>query len=132
MSMMKLLLYASDGLQRERLLHAINVCNHQCSLETVADLETLDRRLRQNSDDDIWLVMISKNAQELDRLTTMSELILNVRSILVLPDRRRETAVVGHTLYPRFISYLDGDFSDVGTVLGTVILKNKRKHSNHQ
>jgi hypothetical protein len=63
------------------------------------------------------------------RLTCMRELIQNNKSIIVLPDQTPETVSMGHTLYPRFISYLDSDFKDIGSVLGKVIRKKKSKNN---
>lgn len=122
-TLMNLLVYASPGKERQRLLQAISGCNPRCMLETFPTLRSLGQRLRRNCGGETWLVLVTQSPSELERLSALSDLILNTRSILVLPDHRRESAILGHTLYPRFISYLDSDFSDVGSVLETVLDK---------
>jgi len=121
--MIQLLLYSSDGEQRQRMLAAIHMYASEFMLETFADIRTLNRRLRRDRSGDIWLLLMAADPIELGRLSAMGELIKNTRSILILPDERRETVFVGHSLFPRFITYLDSDLSDVGSVLGMVIRK---------
>ncbi|MFO7715048.1 hypothetical protein [Desulfosarcina sp.] len=121
--LMNLLVYASQKKQHQRLLQALNGCDHRCALETFMTLRSLGQRLRRNCGGETWLVLVTQSPPELARLSALSDLILNTRSILVLPDHRRESAILGHTLYPRFISYLDSDFSDVGSVLETVLAR---------
>lgn len=118
----KLFVYSSDGKLRHRLLAAIHGHTNQCTLETFADLQSLDERLRHSGIGEIWLLLIISCAGELHRLTAMGELIQDCRSILVLPDQKQDTVAAGHRLYPRFISYQDSDFSDVRCVLETMIL----------
>ena len=124
---LKILIYASDGEQRKKLLSAINPYSSQFTLVTLGDFDDLDIRLRHEATGEMWLVLVTGNLVELGRLTGMRELIRNNKSILVLPDQTPETVSMGHTLYPRFISYLDSDYNDIGSVLGEVIRKNKAK-----
>ena len=120
---MKLLVYSSDKEQRQRLLNAIEALTSHFTLETFGDLRSLDFRLRREFTRDIWIVLITINKKELDRLVAMNELIRNNRNILVLPNRDIQTVAVGHRLYPRLISHLNSDFSDIGLVLEKVIRK---------
>jgi len=129
MSTMELLVYASDMFQRERLLGAIKCCSHQWHVETFKDFRAFNRRLKNFCTGEMWLVMVTSDLAELCRMTTVCEIIRSRRSILVLPDHRRETVRVGHTLYPRFISYIDSDFSDVSSVLSTVSRKAMAKRN---
>ena len=119
--MMKLLIYASDGKQRRRLLQAIDACLAQLDLETVAEIETLNRRLRRFQMADGWMILVAGSSAELDCLTAMGDLIHPLKIILVLPDQRRATVAAGHSLYPRFISFLNSDFEEIGSVMGRVI-----------
>lgn len=124
----RLFIYTSDGSLRQRLLAAIDDDTHQWVLETFADLKALAFRLRRCFGE-IWMVLLITDAEELGRITAMGELILNNRIILVLPDQTQATVAAGHRLYPRFISYLDSDFSDVRSVLQTM-LHNVETHEN--
>lgn len=120
----KLLVYSSDGEQRRRLLNAVNEYTPHFIMETFGDLRSLDYRLRHEFAQDIWLVLITVTYKELDQLINMNELIRRNRNILVLPNQNPETVAAGHSLYPRLISYLESDYSDIGSVLGKVVQKN--------
>ena len=119
--MMKLLVYGSGGKERQRLLEVVNGHTHRCTLETVADLELLKCRLRKACAEEMWLVLITTSSEELHRVVDMADLIHHMRSVIVLPDHRQQTIVTAHMLYPRYLSYLDGDFSDIGSVLTRVL-----------
>ncbi len=126
---LKLLVYASDGKQQQRLLTAINRHRSQFSLEILGDIHALNVKLRHEITGEIWLVLITVNSVELRRLTKMKELIRNTRSIFILPDQTAKTVAAGHMLYPRFVSYVDCDYSDVSSVLGKIICKRQAKHN---
>jgi hypothetical protein len=126
---MNLIVYASERQQRKRLLSAINACSHQWIIEIFTDFPSLDKRLRRICAGESWLLIITADSEELKCLIMLRDIIKDQRSIIVLPDHQRETVIVGHTLYPRFISYLDSDFSDVRSVLATVINKMDEKYS---
>ncbi|VTR63977.1 conserved hypothetical protein [Desulfosarcina cetonica] len=119
--MMKLIVYASESNLRRRLLSAMDGLADQCHMELFVDVPALNRRLCGPVKGEVWLLLVTQNLSELHCFAAMGDLIQNIRSILVLPDQERQTVFTGHALYPRFISYLDSDFSDVCSVLGTVI-----------
>jgi len=127
---MKLLVYASDENQRKRLLKAIGASKHQCKLVIVVDFSALHDQLVRNCWGEVWLLLVSKSPAELDGLVALGNLIQNRCSILVLPDHRHETLTAGHSLYPRFISYLDSDWNDVGSVLEQVVTKSEESKVN--
>ncbi|MCJ7779472.1 MAG: hypothetical protein MUQ27_01475, partial [Acidimicrobiia bacterium] len=45
------------------------------------------------------------------------DLLDRIRIILILPDRNKDTINKGHTLFPRFLTYVDGNFDWVTAVL---------------
>ncbi|MBU0767596.1 MAG: hypothetical protein KJ687_00670 [Proteobacteria bacterium] len=49
-----------------------------------------------------------------------------MRIILILPDGDNETTTMGHTLFPRYLTYADGVFKDVEAVLKKMI---QQEHS---
>ena len=119
--MIKLLVYSSIGKERRRLLNTICDFSDRCTVETFADLNVLRCRLEKDCKTKLWLVLLMANSEELDRLVGMDELIRETKSILILPDQREGTIGAGHSLYPRYVSYLDGDFADVGSVLEKIL-----------
>jgi hypothetical protein len=62
---LQLLIYASDGVQRKKLLSAVNPYSSQFILETLVDFDALDIRLRHERTGEIWLVLITVNLAEL-------------------------------------------------------------------
>ncbi len=69
--------------------------------------------------------MVTENRLELNEVIQMECLLHNMRIILILYNQDQETLMAGHTLYPRFISFLESDFRDVGSVLEKVIHNNQ-------
>jgi hypothetical protein len=46
-----------------------------------------------------------------------------VRLVLVLPDEEDETIALAHGLRPRFVTYADGDYSELREVLQKMLKK---------
>ena len=88
-------------------------------LELVAGLDRPENR-------NAILVLLAETRERLGGLLSIREALLEHRSILILPDRDEETIAKGHTLYPRFLTYSDGDFVAVYEVL-TRIIEHMRK-----
>ena len=67
---------------------------------------------------DIALAILSAATQpELSDLAALGNLLLGLRLILILPDGQPGTVARALTLYPRYMSYGAGDFTDVVAVL---------------
>jgi hypothetical protein len=60
---------------------------------------------------------LASSREDLEAILSIVELFYDLRIILILPDRKKETISKGLKLYPRYLSYADGDFSDVAAVL---------------
>jgi len=91
--------------------------------EVFRDIEELGRRLRLPTCDLSISVFFTKSKAELFDLVLIKKLLLNLRIILILPDGDNETITMGHTLFPRFVTYTDSDFKDVEAVLNKMIQK---------
>lgn len=61
-------------------------------------------------------IALATDTDELDALLSINYLIEKTRLILLLPDDQKETKAKGHILRPRFLSYKDADFNDIGAV----------------
>ncbi len=70
------------------------------------------------------VILMIAGKDELSQLEFMNSLFDNIRIILILPDRRKDTLSLGLKLKPSFISYIDNDLQDITSVLGQ-ILKQK-------
>ena len=62
-------------------------------------------------------VMVAVNRDELESFYSIRDQLYDLRIILVLPDIESDTIAQGHSLRPRFITYADSDFMEVGAVL---------------
>jgi len=95
--------------------------------EVCRNIEELGRRLRLPTSDINISVLYTKNKAELFDLVLIKNLMLNLRILLILPDGDNETITMGHTLFPRFLTYADSDFKDVEAVLKKMI---QQEHSD--
>ena len=105
----------------KRLQKAIESVVPMENTEVCRDIEELGRRLRLPTCDVSISVFFTKSKAELFDLVLIKKLLLNLRIILVLPDEDSETIAMGHTLFPRFVTYTDSDFKDVEAVLKKMI-----------
>ncbi|MCE5242274.1 MAG: hypothetical protein ABFD98_03100 [Syntrophobacteraceae bacterium] len=67
-------------------------------------------------------VLFAANQQELLNFHSLTGWLWNVRIILVLPDRTRETISIGLKLKPRFFTFADGDFGEIGAILAKIAM----------
>lgn len=96
--------------------------SHQ-QIEIYHSIERLSQRLRQPLVGEIIGVFLAKNRQEISELVSIRHLLRDIRIILILPDREENTVSQGHALKPRFLSYADGDFTDVAAVMRKMLGK---------
>jgi hypothetical protein len=115
---MNLLLYQStNNGSGERLREVIHTLFSKEQTETYTSIEDLSFRLHQSMFDVDLAILLASSKSELLDLILLRDLLLGVRIILILPDKKRDTISRGHSLYPRYLSYVDSDFKDVAAVL---------------
>ncbi|MBN1547201.1 MAG: hypothetical protein JW902_11125 [Syntrophaceae bacterium] len=90
-------------------------------LEVHLTIDSLSHSLRQPREDSIIAVLLSESKKDLVDILGIKDLLSDVRVVLILPDRAKDTISKGHSLRPRFLSYSDTDYSEVGTVLNKMI-----------
>ena len=97
-------------------------------------IEDLTERRRQHFNGEIIAVFLIADQNDLSDILSIHNVLRDIRLILILPDHERTTISKGHKLYPRFVSYIDSDFSDVTAVLDKMIhgsfKKKLRKESD--
>lgn len=115
---MKLIYYGStDNGDGKRLQQVIESVVPVKNTEVYRSIEELGNRLRLPTSDVSVFVLFTKSKTELFDLTLIKKWLLDLRILLVLPDGDKETITMGHTLFPRFLTYADSDFKDVEAVL---------------
>jgi hypothetical protein len=80
-------------------------------------VEDLVQGLRETRGDERLLVCLARSSRELAGLCAVSRFIERVRLILIVPDQERETIAMAHSLYPRFLGFMDNGYAEVGEVL---------------
>ena len=89
--------------------------------ETYSTIDTLGKRLSRPSYNIAVAVLLISSREELRDVLSIRHLFDNIKIVLILPDRKNETIVIGHKLRPRFLSYTDSDFIDVAVVLENML-----------
>jgi hypothetical protein len=119
---MNLLLYttAAEGIGA-RLQRTIETLVPKEKLEVSWTLDRLSCRLRQPKDDFTIAVLLAASRNDLADILSIHDLLCDIRIILILPDRENDTIAWGHSLQPRYLSYIDSDFTDVAAVLGKMM-----------
>ncbi len=83
--------------------------------------DSLTDRLVQIRKDRTIVILLVTHQKELSLLLSLCSFFEGFKLILILPDRKSQTMSRGHLLRPRYVSYADNDFSDVGAVLEKMI-----------
>ena len=124
---MKILLYLphADGVGT-KLLGIIEGLGVNEKIEIYRSIDSLVQRLREPTYDMDISILIAANKKQLSDILLIKEELRDIKIILILPDRESNTISGGHELYPRFVSYIDSDFKEVGAVLEKII-KNKHR-----
>ena len=119
---MKVLFYshATNG-AAEKVKEILDELIPQKNLEIYRSIERLSLRLRQPTFDVGISVLLASAKKELSDLLSIRDQLLDLRIVLILPDHEDGTISQGHTLYPRFLTYSDGNFRDLQAVLNKML-----------
>ena len=85
--------------------------------ENYRTINSLTHRLRRPTHDLAVAVLFAASKQDLLDILSVRDLLEDLRIVLLIPNRQKDTIAKGHTLRPRFLTYADSDFSDVAAVL---------------
>jgi predicted methyltransferase len=123
---------SSNGIS-EKLQRAIEAVIPEGEMEIYLSINRFLERILQFSYDESIAILLTSSRKELHEVISIREQLRDLRIILILPDKEELTVAMGHTLYPRFLSYVDSDFMDVTLVLKRMIdLSDKRfQMENH-
>jgi hypothetical protein len=101
----------------ERLVYAIEKVVPSEAIRICHSVQSLSLRLCQPGSPPEVTVLLAATKKDLAEILSVKGLLTDLRLILLLPDKREDTVSKGHSLYPRFLSYTDGDYADVAAVL---------------
>ena len=99
----------------------------KASTRVFHSIEDLAQRLREPKENVIIAVLLAGKEDELMEMLAIRDLLFDIPVILILPDRQQETISKGRKLYPRFLTYADGDLSEIAAVLGKMLEKFEKE-----
>jgi hypothetical protein len=119
---MKVLFYTTQSdWAAEQLQSVIETLVLKDQLEMYRTFDSLSRRLCRPSNNLNIAVLAAADEEELWKIVSLSDLLSDIRIILILPDNKPGTIAKAHTLGPRFLTYLDSDFGEVKSVLNKML-----------
>ena len=106
-------------------IQSISMENKIIAVATIRDLTQILHKPLNGVD---AAVIFRATRKGLLDLLNLRDALLRLPVILILPDQKNETIAKGHSLRPRFLSYMDSDFSDVRDVLQKILEKQHILH----
>ena len=94
-------------------------------VDTYHTISSLSERLHRPALNFPIVILLAMNREDLENIVAIQNLLFDSRIVLILPDREEDTMALGHTLRPRFVSYRDSSFKDVGAVLNKMINRHE-------
>lgn len=115
---MKLLFYTSRTQpQWEKIQEIIEKRVQHENLELYQTIEVLKQRLCQPKEElFVGLLMVSDREGLLD-LLSLRQLFLDIPTILIIPDKEKETIALAHRFRPNFLGFPDDDPEKISQVL---------------
>lgn len=123
---LSLIVYVAENGCAAEVHKFIHKHHRYANVEVLNTTETLCHRVRQNGRQDMIVILLIASRGELAKIIQQADLFCDHQIILVLPDRSPESASLGHALYPRYVSYHDGDLQDVDCVLQRMLERKGR------
>ncbi len=105
----------------KRLMAMLEGMVRGVSMKTYRNPDSLRRRLLPGGSSALTVVILAATKQDLLSVVPLREMLLGFRVIMVLPDSDDLTLAMGWGMWPRFVSYADGDFQDVAGVLNKIV-----------
>jgi hypothetical protein len=91
-------------------------------LENFEELDSLIARLGKPRRKINAAILYLSQKEDLSRIVEVRDLLSDIRTIVVAPDRDADTVAKAHLLRPRFLSYLDNDPETIQKVAEKMLL----------
>ena len=125
---MNVLFYIPEAEEaNERMHEVVAMIASKATVEIFSSIEHLSRRLRQPGNSPSIATLLVHDRNDLFELTKFRDLLSELPLIIILPDRKKSNVAIGHSLSPRFLTYTDSDFLEVGTVVMKMVENFRRK-----
>jgi hypothetical protein len=128
---MGVLLFSNDDNKSEKkLVRAINGIAKRHTQEIFHSIGSISNRFRQPQKDLDLMVILAGSRGDLINLLAIKELFFPIPLILIVPDGEPETMKIGFKLLPRFVSFKNGSFRDVRSVMKKMLDEIERRDRN--
>jgi len=87
------------------------------STEVYHTIKKLSQRLTRPVDYRYVVLLIAADRADLLNILSLQKLLCDIRLVIILPDREDESIRLGYKLKPNFLTYVNGDVSEVHGVL---------------
>ena len=104
-----------------RIQEVVEMARSMAKTEVFRSIGDLSSRLRRPADGFIIAFLVAGNKKDLVDFAFIRHLFSDTPIILVLPDRKESTAIIGYGLVPRFLTYMDSNLMEAGAVLEKMI-----------
>jgi len=110
-----------DHLAAERLQGIIEEFIPPEKIDLYQSIEGLAQGLYLPTGEPTIAVLVAANHKDLQDILSVRNLIAGFRTILIVPDSRKETIARGHRLLPRYLGFAGDDLADFAAVLSKTI-----------
>ena len=115
---MKCIFYEKkSGIIAGQIIGLLKASAIENNTELYHTIRTLSQRLTRPIDGLAIMVLIAGDRKDLLSILAMQKLFGVIKIIIILPDREDESVKIGYKLQPRFLTYVNGDISEVHGVL---------------
>ena len=104
-----------------RTQEVVEMARSMAKTEVFRSIGDLSSRLRWPADGFVIAFLVAGNKKDLVDFAFIRHLFSDTPIILVLPDRKESTAIIGYGLVPRFLTYMDSNLMEAGAVLEKMI-----------
>jgi hypothetical protein len=128
---MRLLFYTTGPDRRMQWLYRRSAKLRPVKTEFCPDLHSFETSLRYGAGEMTLAVILADSREELQRVTTLRPLLIDVLTILILPDSARGTIARGHALRPRYLTDTQCNFRDLYEIIGKMLQKYSQIWETH-
>ena len=115
---MKCIFYEKEsGIIAGQIIGLLKASEIENKTELYHTIRTLSQRLARPIDGLAIMVLIAGDREDLLNILDLHKLFGPIKIIIILPDREDESVKIGYKLQPRFLTYVNGDISEVHAVL---------------
>ncbi|MFC1490095.1 hypothetical protein ACFL6K_02670 [Candidatus Latescibacterota bacterium] len=119
---MKIFVYSkNNNSDSERLKNMIDSFHFDCEKELFHSLNNFTNQLRREINSEIIIIILTVDFTDFHEIYSIRDLLQNFRIILILPNLEEATISKGFECYPRYVSYINSDYSDVISILNKMV-----------